>query len=279
MARALRPRRARPNYAALLEVPDDNESVSESLSSKRVVTEEDNSGSDFAPEDNAGAEHNADEEDEDMNVSEPISEPEIAPAMDIDEDEDEDEEADVAFSTARNASSAPKGKANSASTQRSTIQLAPGLKRPANRQQHSLPLPSMHHRHRAVPLYARTARVERLEESARPFKAAKTTFTNSGTGEQKVLDRTNKAWGCNIGPGPLWEMVEDRAWFKEAVTDEEEHLEAKRRPRVHADVLVVKGWIVLDKQCVPMVYCPFEYMFVLLQSLAMHLHIFLRPTT
>jgi hypothetical protein len=42
-------------------------------------------------------------------------------------------------------------------------------------------------------------------------------MTNNFTQNSQVTDRVNKSCGFNVGWGPLWEMVEDRGWYKEAV--------------------------------------------------------------
>jgi len=54
-----------------------------------------------------------------------------------------------------------------------------------------------------------------------------------------------KSWAYNVGPGPLWELIEDRGWFKEAAPTGE--TEAHRRPRVYRDVRVREGWEVLSE--------------------------------
>ena len=74
-------------------------------------------------------------------------------------------------------------------------------------------------------------------------------LTNSFTQSPKVTDRVNKSWGYNVGSGPLWEMVEDRGWYKEAVTTGNDvDSEAKRRPRVLEDLCVKNGWRVLSER-------------------------------
>ncbi|KAF8641671.1 hypothetical protein AX16_009848, partial [Volvariella volvacea WC 439] len=80
---------------------------------------------------------------------------------------------------------------------------------------------------------------------------------NSITKSARITDRVNKSWGYNVGNGPLWQLVEDRGWYKEANTDngiggddatEREESEAQRRPRVYADVVVKDGWEVLSME-------------------------------
>lgn len=112
-----------------------------------------------------------------------------------------------------------------------------------------LPTPSVHHRHRAMPLYTRTGRVERLESRPSLFKPTKITMTNNFTQNVKVTDRVNKAWGYNVGWGPLWEMVEDRGWYKEAIEGVPDmDSDACRRPRVYEHINVKNGWTILNKK-------------------------------
>lgn len=252
MPRELRPRRARPDYAALFTYADDEVEGAGAGPSKQPIIEEDNSSSDFAPDTAISAGELDDDDDDDLSSqrhSEVASD--IDPeAMDLDEDIDEG----IAFSTAQ--SKTPKGNGKKVTpSQRSTVQLTPGLARPTNRQTHALPLPSMHHRHRSVPIYHRADRVERLATRPRPFDCVEVVPTSSGTGDQEVLDRATKAWGYNVGAGPLWDLMEDRGWYKEALEERgKEHEEASRRPRVHNDVQVSPGWMIFDSQCVFTVY-------------------------
>lgn len=126
-----------------------------------------------------------------------------------------------------------------------------GLSRASKRQQYVLPTPSVHHRHRAVPLYTRTGRVERLESKPVLFKAPKITMSNNFTQNVKVSDRVNKSWGYNVGPGPIWELVEDRGWYKEAVENVPDmDRDANRRPKVYKNVLIKSDWEVLNKRYV-----------------------------
>jgi len=121
-------------------------------------------------------------------------------------------------------------------------------------QKRTLTIPNVDHRHRAIPLYRREGRVERLKQPAELFKSPSIMLTN-GLKHDSVMKRLNKAWGHNAGPGPLWEMVEDRSWFKEAETiGKGGDTEAKRRPLVHQDVRVKNSWKVLTEEYVRSFY-------------------------
>src|ERR1700722_14591958 len=118
---------------------------------------------------------------------------------------------------------------------------------------HALPIPSVQHRHRATPLLTRSGRVQRLE-SPPPlygFGDTNTTDTNNFTTTPAIAQRVSKAWGYNVGSGPIWELVEDRSWFKEECKFDAVDLdvEAQRRPLVYADARVKDGWKILNAQC------------------------------
>lgn len=113
---------------------------------------------------------------------------------------------------------------------------------------YALPNPNPNHRHRAIPAYLRREHVERLDAEPVLFGHAKIVMTNSMSFNQRVTDRVSKAWGYNVGPGPVWQILEDRSCFKEA--DESQRpdagSEAARRPRVHTTVEVGSGWEILS---------------------------------
>ena len=111
----------------------------------------------------------------------------------------------------------------------------------------ALPQPHVHHRHRAVPLYHREANVERLKDAPALFVPSETTLTNSFTSSSKVTLRLGRACGANVGPGPLWQLLEDRGWYKEALIGEDEAKEGQRRPRVYQDVYLNDNFKILTK--------------------------------
>ena len=219
MTRQLRSRASRPNYAALFQY-DDAEDEGAGTSKRPTIDDEGDSGSDFAPDE--GPDQAAEEEDEDF--------------ADADAEADEDVPVEApsregsmvlvsnAGQPARAAISTPKAKS------------MPGLSsKPKN-----YVLPSVHHRHRAVPLFDRPGPVERLLQRPAPFGTLRISSTNSWSVNPIVLERISKAWGFNVGPGPLWELLEDRAWFKESMSSggEDTAVEKSRRPRVHEGVRI-----------------------------------------
>lgn len=230
MSRQLRPRKSRPDYRALLYVDGDDD-VQAGPSSKRQIIEEEDSGSDFSLKD-AGSDAVADEKDDEMSIA-PESVADEREGMDVDE-----EKESIAFSTARSQkkSSLPL----SGPSTSSGPPAAPGLARASNRQNHALPqvLPHGSHRHRSIPLFQRTEKVERLSTRPEPFSSYETVLTNSGTANEKLINRTNKALSANVGSGPIWDMLEDRAWFKEAHHGAIGYTEAERRPRVYEQIAV-----------------------------------------
>ena len=86
-----------------------------------------------------------------------------------------------------------KGKAKAESAEAPTVT----VRRPKGKM-YALPTPSVHHRHRAVFLYSREGRTERLTVRPSLFEPASLTLTSSFTERPIVSDRVNKAWGFNI---------------------------------------------------------------------------------
>ncbi|KAF7792992.1 hypothetical protein EIP86_004097 [Pleurotus ostreatoroseus] len=111
----------------------------------------------------------------------------------------------------------------------------------------SISLPSLHHRHRAIPLHQRTGQVERLKSAPKLFSQPEVVPTHAWSASETVIGRVNKSWGFNVGPGPLWEVLEDRAWFKE-ITDVENESEAARRPKVYQQVRSSDAYKVLSRE-------------------------------
>ena len=141
-----------------------------------------------------------------------------------------------------------KGKAQAEKAEGTTVSR---VRRPKGKM-YALPTPSVHHRHRAVPLFSREGRTERLTARPSLFEPSSLTLTSSFTERPIVSDRVNKAWGFNVGHGPLWDLAEDRGWYKEAITTgNNADTEAKRRPRVYPDICVQDGWEIMTLEYVP----------------------------
>lgn len=236
--RKLRPRKSQPNYAVLAGFEDEP-------GPSKMIIESDGSGSDFAPEAKA-ADEEEEEEEEDLSDED----------ADGEEVEDEEEEEEVVPKPKKRGSTAiavskgkGKAKATPASTPKAMLTPGAGLPRTSRRQMFMLPTPSVHHRHRAAPLFERPGSVERITSRPSLFAPTQTALTNAFTHSARITDRVNKSWGYNVGPGPLWQLVEDRRWFKEAATaGKDVDTEAGRRPRVYADVRVKSGWKILSKR-------------------------------
>ncbi|KAJ2933737.1 hypothetical protein H1R20_g3376, partial [Candolleomyces eurysporus] len=202
--------------------------------SNQVFDESGDSGSDFAPE---KGEKGGIGDDEDA-IGEEVAEDEFVPGESV---------SSKPPKRAPRGASKGKGKAKKA-TPSAILAPAASLPRTSRRQMHMLPTPSVHHRHRATPLFSRAGFVERLVSRPSLFGPINTTVTNAFTHNTQVTDRVNKAWGYNVGPGPLWQLTEDRRWFKEAITTgKDADCERSRRPRVYPDVPVKNGWKVIDK--------------------------------
>lgn len=78
-------------------------------------------------------------------------------------------------------------------------------------------LPSKDHRHRPHGLWAPPSDVYRLLSPPTPFSESKVIRTYSAD-HPAVMQRVKKAWANIYGTGPVWELLEDRAFFKEEWT-------------------------------------------------------------
>ncbi|KAG1905767.1 uncharacterized protein F5891DRAFT_625533 [Suillus fuscotomentosus] len=217
MPRQLRARTSRPNYASLLAIGDDRTS----------------SGSDFAPD----------------RLSDDA--PENDPEVDEEEAEAVPKQGNTLATATRSRPSTTetrpfhKPPPKSQSAQVSTSKMSA----PRAAKTYALPNPSVHHRHKAMPVFLRKEKVERLDAPPTLFNPPKIVSTNSMTSEQFLTDRISRAWGYNVGPGPVWDIMEDRSSFKEASEGEDTSMnESLRRPRVHQDVEVNPGWTRLDER-------------------------------
>lgn len=218
MPRELRQRTSRPNYAALFRYEDEDGAGP----SNAVPTfdEEMDSGSDFTPEAVDEQEQDAEAEDDDEDG---VSEIHSIRSLQYPSDR---EESVLSLRAAKSTRKVGKR----------SVTLAPGIS--LNRQTASNIIPSLHHRHRAVPIHQRHGKVERLKSAPRLFSQPEIVPTKGWSSDDTVSGRVNKAWGYNVGPGPIWEILEDRAWFKESGETEQEN-EGVRRPKVHQSARLV----------------------------------------
>lgn len=91
-------------------------------------------------------------------------------------------------------------------------------------------------RARATPLYTFPGPSRRLSQKPSPFEEPQFVSTTGHFGS--VAARVIKAWSWSVFPGPLWELLEDMAYFKEvAYTSGNE----RTRPVVHSDVVIPAG--------------------------------------
>ncbi|THU84354.1 hypothetical protein K435DRAFT_733265 [Dendrothele bispora CBS 962.96] len=238
MSRSLRPRNARRSYASSAGLEEDK---GEGPSTMQIDDDMESSGSDFTPENEVPKKGRAggDNDEEDDNISERDelvdSDAEVASARTISRKPSKTVSTKAKSQAKSNANSAVGTSASRASTVTGVFK----------RQMYALPTPSVHHRHRAVPLNYIPGRVERLLAPPTLFSQNKIGLTYNFTHNERVTDRVSKAWGYNVGSGPLWELVEDRAWFKEAKEGAE--TEADRRPKVYGNV-PVQNWELLDAE-------------------------------
>lgn len=249
MTRQLRPRTSQPNYrlvaAGLQEEPVAGPSH----------VDDDSDGSVFELEDGAAAGKGKD--------TAPTSE---------EEDDDDDEPPPKAkgkgkakakatpAKTPRAAKSAPKRDA----TQHTPATIKGGgrqykngntLARASTRQMYVLPTPSVAHRHRAIPLIDPSGWGERMMSAPKPygFGNVPTTLTDAFHRDRALRTRSARMWGYNVGAGPLWELTEDRAWFKEGKMDAKE---GERRPLVYGDISLPSEWAIPVKEQEASTYLP-----------------------
>ena len=120
-----------------------------------------------------------------------------------------------------------------------------GVSRPSK-----LAPPTAHHRHRPLPLFRKDGQVERLLSLPILFQQPAITLTNGFTSSTRTTKRLERSWGRNVGPGPVYEILEDRAWFKEATPDASVASEAGRRPVVYGDVKLEDKCTILSERSV-----------------------------
>ncbi|KAJ7729652.1 hypothetical protein DFH07DRAFT_178308 [Mycena maculata] len=253
MSRALRPRKSRPSYTVAFDLGDDEDGqpvAGPSRKARRLV-DEDDSESDFAPEKEesiAGGDEDEDEGSPDASVIDDSLDPDddLAPADDpiIPVSAPKPRAAAKTAAPSRARAKAPaKPKKSTSDVVMPSLGSGAGIARTSKRQIYVLPTPSVHHRHRAVPLHSRIGRVERLAAKPILFGPAVTAPTNNFTHSIAVTSRINRGWGFNVGAGPLWDMVEDRGWYKEALPgDDDVDIEVNRRPVTHHGIRVKSGW-------------------------------------
>ena len=111
-------------------------------------------------------------------------------------------------------------------------------------------IPSKDHRHRPNGLWAPPSDVYRLVSPPIPLSKFEVVRTNSAD-HPAVMQRVKKAWANSSGIGPVWELLEDRAFFKEEWTgyDLSSRKGRKRRPVVFPNVRAQPPQI-LSRKCV-----------------------------
>ncbi|TRM55617.1 WD40-repeat-containing domain protein [Schizophyllum amplum] len=249
MSRSLRPRKSRPSYAVLSGLDEDGDEQTPGAGPSRRVVDDESSESEFEP----AAKNDDDEPGADEEASSGNDD-------DADGDVEDPEDSVIAVDPIPAKPTRPAAKARRQSKTVNPTYTAPstsmksvgsvGMSRVSRRQMYALPTPSVKHRHRAVPLFSHTGRVERLTKPPVIFGPSSITGCNNFTVSKKVVDRASRTWGFNVGAGPVWDMLEDRSWFKEGLFQSTGSYlsESARRPVVHKD-LRVKEYITLTLRC------------------------------
>ena len=304
MPRELRPRRARQTYTALFQSEDEQENITSSSLQPTDGQQDDDSDSDFAPPAPEEA-ANTDDDGGDDGVEDHASPGDGISAEVVSSSEgnsstrhskkkshaSQEKAKSTGIDTAKakdkqktKATSSLESPATAATHTPATNRFTAAAATPAASARHSyaLPNPNVHHRHRPVPLFpgpiataasapASTStstamlRVERLQRAPLLFAPNETTPTNAYASSTMLTRRVGKAWGAGVGLGPVWQIVEDLGWFREAEksklgaageqqvsgdaagvepTPVQVYDERRRRPRVYADIAPPEGWAV-----------------------------------
>jgi transcription factor C subunit 6 len=230
MPRELRTRKSAINYADLLRFDEDPDD----MNTKPIV--QDDSGSEFDVQN--GGDDDVDEREADEQMS------------DVSEAEEEllSESLDTKPLTSKQKSAKvkrPKANRPTISSNAKVISRVHGsLGGTASRNKHTLPARSFSDRKAPPPIFIRDGMVERLVSRPILFSEPQTVLTNNFSVSQQISFRINRGLGHNVGGGPLWDLLEDRGWYKESNDRFEE--EATRRPIVHSNVRVKDGFTLLS---------------------------------
>jgi transcription factor C subunit 6 len=240
MPRELRARTSRPNYASLTAVGGE-----EDAAVIPPIDDEGDSGSDFAPD-----KHSVDAPEDIQSDAEDLPDVDKAEAQGAPKGKKPPTTGSRPITPRASTRRVGNGQSHkSPPTAQSAQASTSKMSAPRITKMHALPNPSVHHRHRAIPVFLRKERVERLNTPPKLFNPPDVVPTNSMTSDPLLTDRISKAWGYNVGPGPVWNIMEDRSCFKEALeTEENPEYESFRRPRVHQGVAVKPGWTILDEK-------------------------------
>ena len=302
MPRQLRPRKTRQSYTTLFQSEDEQENITGPSLQLPDGQQDDDSGSDFAPPAPEEA-ANIDEDSGDDGVEDPASPGDgISAEVDSSSESDSSTRRSKKKSNASQGKAKSTGIDTAKTKGKQKTKAIRSLKSPAAaatptpathrstaaaatpvtsaRQSYALPNPNVHHRHRPVPLFpgptataasapASTStamlRVERLQRAPLLFAPNETTPTNAYASSAMLTRRVGKAWGAGVGSGPVWQIVEDLGWFREAEkskpgsageqqvggeapevesTPAQVYDERRRRPGVYADIAPPQGWAV-----------------------------------
>ncbi|KDQ10972.1 hypothetical protein BOTBODRAFT_115064 [Botryobasidium botryosum FD-172 SS1] len=119
---------------------------------------------------------------------------------------------------------------------------------------------------RRIQLYIRPGPGLRLTHRPLPFERERVART-TGVGEYAAVEgRLGRAWVSSIASGPVWELIEDRGWWKEVQGSlgmdglekigGEELAKLWARPIVYGDVEFPQGWTILSRaEATPFLPC------------------------
>lgn len=220
MASQGRARRARPSYSKLFVKANSDDETEQSSDSDQSRPRD---GSMFDPERaSESAKDNSGDEASDID-------------MEILVDDKEESEDDLVVETASKRKPAKKDKGVVKRTQDrpdNAQSLPNGMRpqRPAAKATSGLP--AKDHRHRPGSLWCPPSNVTRLMTKPGLFSFPELLTTTSSE-DPGISHRVKKAWMYCISAGPCWELLEDRAFYKEEYTS---HGGRLQRPPVYTEI-------------------------------------------
>lgn len=233
MASQGRARRARPSYADLFAKANSDEETEASLESNQGRPRD---GSVFDPEQaSESAKHNSADE----LVSDAISDADMEVLLDEKESEEDVVVDKPSKGKSKNRGSVVKrtqdGIDNVQSLPNGTRPQRPAPKVTSN-------LPAKDHRHRPGSLWCPPSGVTRLAAKPGIFSSPELLVTTSSE-DAGISHRVKKAWMYSVSAGPCWQLLEDRAFYKEEYIDYDATSRSGRLPRplVYTELSSVSG--------------------------------------
>ncbi|KAG8967024.1 hypothetical protein FRC03_010871 [Tulasnella sp. 419] len=241
MPRELRTRKNRPSYANLFAALTDDDDAARGEDTPSEVTsntknppraESEASGSDFAPP-SAGEspeedlDEILDENDEDENENDSVASEVDGSVLEVNPRSGTDERSWPIALGGPTTTEVSKLKSLPAPSRNEAKQ---GLSTSRPSKASSAAVSSTLHRDRPWPAWIAPGRTIRLKRRPGLFEetTAELVRTTNSLLDERLAVRLAKAWSHDVGYGPVWELVEDRGWFKEGRIIEDTLAEADK---------------------------------------------------